>query len=100
MITVQIKDILKDRTYPQGGKALYDIAKKAIMDGDIVSVDMSDVESFPTMFMNTSFGDLICEFGTEKTKKAFVFKSITKSQVERIQKYFDDYKKLLENQSA
>ena len=47
------------------------------------------------MFMNTSFGVLIVAYGIEKTKKLFVFNNITRSQFNRIQKYFDDYQNII-----
>ncbi len=45
--------------------------------------------------MNTSFGELIALYGIEKTKKVFLFKSITKAQLQRIRKYFADYENIV-----
>lgn len=95
MVTVKIKDILDGKSYPEGGTILFGIIKDAITVNDIVSIDMEDVDSFPTMFMNTSFGNLITLFGLDKTKQSLSFKNIKKSQVERIRKYFNDYVSLI-----
>ena len=84
---VLLKDILKDNQYPEAGVLLFKIAKEAI--------DMSEIESVPTVFMNTSFGELIALYGIEKTKKVFLFKSITKAQLQRIRKYFADYENIV-----
>lgn len=92
---VLLKDILKDNQYPEAGVLLYKIAKKAIDNGETVILNMSEVESVPTVFMNTSFGELIASHGVEKAKKVFLFKSITKAQIQRIRKYFTDYENIV-----
>lgn len=52
---------------------------------------MTGVDSIPTMFMTTSFGCIMQDFGAKKLKKAMIFKNITKVQIERIKKYINDY---------
>ena len=88
---VLLKDILKDNQYPEAGVLLFKIAKEAIDNGETLILNMSEIESVPTVFMNTSFGEL----GIEKTKKVFLFKSITKAQLQRIRKYFADYENIV-----
>lgn len=39
--------------------------------------------------------ELIASYGVEKAKIAFLFKSITKAQVQRIRKYFTDYENIV-----
>ena len=94
-MNIILKEILKDKSYTDCGYDLYAIAEKAIDSGDTVSLDMQDVQSIPTLFMNTSFGDLIEKYGIEETKKIFLFKNINKSLIDRIQSYFDKYQTLL-----
>lgn len=96
MVTVKIKDILDGRSYPDGGIMLFGIVRDAINSNQTVSIDMEDVDSFPTMFMNTSFGNLIVLFGIDTTKQALRFQNIKKSQIERIRKYFNDYMSLID----
>ncbi len=98
-VNVVLKEILKDRTYPEGGYVLYGIAEKAIESGNKILIDMKDVDSVPTLFMNTSFGDLIINHGINETKSLFIFNNITRSQLERIQKYFDDFQNLTNRKS-
>lgn len=95
MVTVKIKDILNGRSYPDGGMILFDIIKEAMNSNQTVSIDMEDVDSFPTMFMNTSFGNLITLYGLDATKQALRFQNIKKAQIERIRKYFNDYMSLI-----
>ena len=96
MVTVKIKDILNGRSYPEGGAVLFDVVRDAINNNQIVSIDMEDVDSFPTIFINTSFGILISQFGLDVTKKAMRFQNIKRAQVERIRKYFDDYMSIIQ----
>ena len=96
MVTVKIKDVLNGRNYPEGGTMLFSIIKDAMNSNQTVSIDMEDVDSFPTMFMNTSFGSLIDLFGLDTTKQALRFQNIKKAQIERIRKYCNDYKSLID----
>lgn len=90
MKDIILQDILIDNDYSDGGSKVYEIAKNAITNKEIIVLDMKGVDSVPTIFMNTSFGKLIDEFGLETTKKSFKFRNILKTQVERISKYFKD----------
>ena len=94
-MNVILKEILKNKSYTDCGYDLYAIAESAIEVGDTVSLDMQDVQSVPTLFMNTSFGELIDKYGIEKTKRLFLFNNVSKSLIERIQSYFDKYQALL-----
>jgi preprotein translocase subunit SecY len=95
-VNVVLKEILKNRTYPEGGSVLYSIAEEAINNGNKILLDMIEVDSVPTLFMNTSFGDLIINYGINETKSLFIFNNISRSQLERIQKYFNDFQTLIE----
>jgi hypothetical protein len=95
MVVIILQDLLNSYSYSESGKKVFDTAIKAISEQEIVVIDMISVDSVPTNFMNTSFGSLIDIFGIEKTKKTFKFRNILKSQLERIQKYFNDYQTLL-----
>ena len=92
---VLLKVILKDNQYPEAGVLLFKIAKEAIDNGETLILNMCEVESVPTVFGGTSFGELIASYRVEKTKKVFLFKSITKAQVQRIRKYFADYENIV-----
>lgn len=91
METVLLKDILSRNPYPEAGDELYSILCKSIEKGRKIQIDMSGVDSIPTMFMTTSFGRAMDNFGVSRLKSAMVFKNITKVQIERIVKYINDY---------
>lgn len=97
MKTILLKSILVNRDYPEAGDFIFHDIRNSIIANDKVIIDMSDVLSVPTMFLNTSFGAIIDEFGTEKLKKSIGFKNISKTQVERIQKYLIDYNQVIKN---
>ncbi|MBB4036552.1 hypothetical protein GGR21_002458 [Dysgonomonas hofstadii] len=95
MQTVILHDLLENHNYVQSGNIVFEMAKDAVSRDEIIIIDMTDVESVPTNFLNTSLGALMDMYGVEKTKKSFKFRNILKTQVERIIKYFNDYEALL-----
>lgn len=94
MTAIKLNDILKSKPYPDAGVDFCLILRDAIINGDVLQIDMTGVDSIPTMFMTTSFGAIMNEFGSGKLKKAMVFRNITKVQIERIVKYINDYKEV------
>ena len=91
MKTIILKDILAVRSYPEAGDYIFNDIKDCIINNDKVVFDMSEVMSVPTMFLNTSFGAIIDEFGVQKLKSSISFRNISKTQIDRIQKYINDY---------
>lgn len=91
MEEIILNNILCGKTYPDAGGYFYSIIKDAILKSERIYVNMEGVTGLPTMFMNTSFGKIMSEFGVERLKKSMVFKNISKVQIERIGKYFKDY---------
>ena len=98
-ITFIIKDYVNNKTYPEIGALVFNEVKKDLNTLEFVIIDMDEISSVPTSFMNTSFGDLIEEYGIQKTKSFFRFKNIRKTQLERFAKYFKDYEELLKNKT-
>lgn len=98
MITIKLKDIIEERSYPEAGEIIYYIIEKAMSQNEKISIDMQDVISVPTMFMNTSFGTFIENFGADKLKQIISFQNILKSQAERISKYIKEYENIIEKE--
>lgn len=89
---IRIKDICdKHNDYAKAGNDLYVLSKNLIGKGEIIVFDMDGIDSVSTVFLNTSFGQLLDCFGVERVKQSFRFTNILRSQVERIKKYFSDY---------
>lgn len=95
MQTIILHDLLESHNYVESGVIVFDVAKDVVSRDEIIMIDMANVESVPTNFLNTSLGALMDIYGVEKTKKSFRFKNILKTQVDRISKYFNDYQSLL-----
>ena len=91
MRQVILNDILKSKPYPEAGTDFCAILREAVQNADTLQIDMTGVDSIPTMFMTTSFGCIMHDLCEEKLKKAMIFKNITKVQIERIKKYINDY---------
>lgn len=96
METLRLSDILYEKSYPEAGVALFPHIEAAIKGKDKLCIDMDGVDSIPTLFMNTSFGEVIRIYGATTFKKVISFTHIQKSQAERIKKYIADYEFVLE----
>lgn len=92
MCIVDMNTVLADyKTLPDAGNYLYSRIKKAIEEGDKVSVNMNEVTSLPSIFLNVSLGKIIDEFGKEELKKHVGFTKITKQQALRLKDYLLRY---------
>ncbi|MCM1517623.1 MAG: STAS-like domain-containing protein [Pseudoflavonifractor sp.] len=91
MDKIDIKQLMDSASYPDAGYMLYLKARPIIEADGIVRMDLTDVASLPTLFMNMSFGKLINDFGKARVMQALKFYSITKVQLERIKKYFERF---------
>ena len=85
---IQLAQIMKDRTYPESGSVLYDTMLPLLSTNQKVVLDMADVISLPSMFLNASIGMAAQKYGTEKVRKSVVFHHVTKAQAERLKEYF------------
>lgn len=95
MIIFRIQDFIdKNENLSKAGKELYNAVYPHIGGEDKIILDFSGNMGIPTLFLNTSLGDLMDVFGIEKIKKAFKYINLQNTQAERIQKYFNDYESL------
>lgn len=91
MCTINIKDIIKDKSYPDAGRELYILIEKYAAEEERIIIDLRDVEALPSMFLNVSIGQYIEKNGVETLKKKISFANITKSQIERLKVYIAHY---------
>lgn len=99
MINFRIKDYVDSyNDHAKAGNAVYKDAVPLINQGDVILFDMKDLDGVSTVFLNTSFGQLIDLYGSDRVKKSFRFTNLLKSQAERIKKYFIDYADVNNNQ--
>lgn len=91
MCTINLKELMINRTYPEAGAALYAefcLYKDTV---DKIIVNLDGVEVLPSMFLNTSIGAYIDNFGKESLKEKISFAKITRSQAERLRDYLARY---------
>lgn len=88
MCSIRVYTLLKDRSYPEAGVALYEMILSKLNEEKIV-LDLSDVVSLPSMFLNTSIGRFIDTHGVELLRKKVSFSNITASQASRIKEYIN-----------
>ncbi len=87
MCTIDIKDILDGRNYPDAGVVLYDQIVAKIADDEKIVLNMAEVSALPSMFLNTSIGRFIENYGFEKLRERVSFSNIGASQAQRIKEY-------------
>lgn len=93
MRTIRLNDILNEFSdMTLAGDRFYHQVIQAKSTSDKLTIDMKDVTSLPSVFLNVSFGKIIDELGIDTVRNMFLFSNITKSQAERLQKYFAAYK--------
>lgn len=96
MVTFKIQDFINtNENLSDAGKALYNAVLPYLEGEDKIILDFSGNMGIPTLFLNTSLGDLMDAYGINKIKKAFKYTNIQTTQAERIQKYFADYENIL-----
>lgn len=91
MRLINIASLLEGKSYPDAGAALYPHIESAINSNQMLVIDMTGVDSIPTLFMNTSFGEALGNFGMEKFRKYISFCHIKKAQADRIKEYLYKY---------
>lgn len=85
---IQLSELMTGKTYPESGAALYSDIVQLLKQGEMVNIDLHNVISLPSMFLNASFGKIANEYGADTLKSRVTFHHITKAQAERLRDYF------------
>ena len=93
MSTIYLKNILAENPdLPKAGEIFYD----KVMSDDTLSekiiVNMEEVTSLPSIFLNVSIGRIIDKFGIQWVKDHLSFTRITKTQAIRLSDYLSRYR--------
>lgn len=92
MCTIILKDkIESSKLLSDSGSCFYDRVIAASDTSEKVVVDMSEVTSLPSIFLNVSIGRLIDDWGIDKLKETLSFVMITKQQTIRLKSHIDKY---------
>lgn len=88
MCTIKIKEILDAApNLPEAGCVLFDRIDMAFNNSQNVIIDMEDVTSLSSVFLNTSIGRVVEQYGVERLKQSVSFSKITRQQAERLKEY-------------
>ncbi len=86
---IQLSEIMAGRNYPESGTMLYGDIAQQLKDGQKIEIDLQNVLSLPSMFLNASFGRIAKECGIDTLRSKVTFHHITRAQAERLRDYFN-----------
>lgn len=90
MITLILKDLVKDSGSNDQGMLLFDHLKSAFLKKDTLILDVDSELSMSSSFLNSSIGLFLDEYGLENFKATVKFKG-SKNQFKRISSYIKKY---------
>jgi hypothetical protein len=91
MCTIKLQPIMEGRSFPDSGDALFQMIEEKLPTEEKIILDMVDVVSLPSMFLNVSIGKFIENHGIELLKKKIAFANISTSQIERLKVYINSF---------
>jgi len=92
MCKIQLKEIIdSNNLLADAGTDFYNKLITGLSAKDKVIVDMTDVGSLPSVFLNVSIGRLIDNHGIDILRNNVSFVMITKQQAERLKSYIEKY---------
>ena len=89
--TINVYDLMQNRSYPDAGTQLYQIMSEKIDDVEKIDLNLANVSLVPSMFLNVSFGRFIRERGADFIKQKITFSNITANQAKRIKEYVERF---------
>lgn len=93
MCTIFLENILSEcKDLPAAGDLFYHKVMEAESQSQKVIVNMENVNSLPSIFLNVSIGRMIDSHGIEWLKNHLTFTRITKAQAQRLTDYLSRYK--------
>lgn len=78
---------MNGKTFPESGTLLFNLIEEKLPNENKIIIDMTDVITLPSMFLNVSIGKFIEIYGVEKLKEKIAFAHISTSQMERLKIY-------------
>lgn len=89
--TINVYELMQNRSYPDAGTQLYQIMSEKIDDVEKIDLNLANVSLVPSMFLNVSFGRFIRERGADFIKQKITFSNITANQAKRIKEYVERF---------
>ena len=91
MCIITVYDIMQNRAYPDAGGVLFDMIEKRINDNEKIVLDLTNVISLPSMFLNMSLGVFIEKYGIDLLREKISFTKISATQAKRIKEYIERF---------
>lgn len=91
MCTIKVNEIMQDKSYPDAGGVLFDMIEKRLNNNEKIILDLTDVVSLPSMFLNMSLGAFIEKHGIELLRKKISFTQISATQAKRVKEYIERF---------
>lgn len=92
MRTISIANILKETPdLTKAGTVFYDLLSQSFADNQNVIVDMTNVSSMPSIFLNVSIGKIIDEHSIDLLKSQVSFSNINRAQALRLKEYLEKF---------
>lgn len=89
MCIINLQQIMKNKTYPESGLALFEIMVDKMKMNDKIVIDLDGVVSMPSMFLNTSIGKFIEQYGVDVLREKVSFSRISSTQADRLKLYIN-----------
>lgn len=89
MKTIVLKSEIGGSFSNADGYTLFCILKPYFLESETVCISMLGFDVMSSSFFNSSFGELIQEFGIESFRATLKFTSITNTQAKLIRKYLE-----------
>jgi hypothetical protein len=85
--TIKLMDHVSGTSTNAEGYSLYIVLAKELAKDTLVKLSFSEATPMSTSFLNSSFGELMDNFGLEAVKKNIRLINFQRTEAERIQKY-------------
>jgi hypothetical protein len=92
-IDIDMMDVTRGTSTNPQGAALFIVLKKHLLDGSRIRLSLKDASPMCSSFLNSSFGELIDEFGLVKVRSSISLVHYTASQASTLKAYFDAYER-------
>lgn len=94
IVVIEVMDCVNGTTTSSEALALFLKVEKALKEGSLVKLSLTEVTPMSSSFLNASFGELFDTFGYKKIKSNISLINYKPSQAKQIKDYLDTISKL------
>ncbi len=92
---IKLKDIVSDTYSNAEGYSLYLTLRPYFDNKNKILLSLEEVSAFSTSFLNSSFGQLIEDFGIDTFKSILKLSNLTKVNAEMVRNYVNSFSTLV-----